>query len=276
MKTKTFLLLLSTIVLCQCIKSPYGSQPPTSNVSDITQKLDTMVSQLIHEKYEIFGEVGTLEADTLTAQCYEAALSEIAKKYGDVSEEYVACLQHVADYLRDPERPFSETSILGYNCYQKALTLSKKLYGENSIPVGICYSDMVFASGRDNYWAQQYADSALAILIPECGEQSVEVGNTYLYLGDSYRQCNHDIYRVAVQIMMAKKSEYMEESDYENIIPNLEKALSNYHKALDIFTGIGEDCNDKIQIAKESIENTEDELKNNKDGLAYVKAHPQK
>ena len=213
MKTKTTLLLLTVIVLCQCIKSPYSSPSSDKDRSDITAKFDTMVSTCLHSKYDIYGEVGILEADTLTAQCYERVLNTIAEKYGETSEETEACLLHVGDMLMDTERPFAQTSILAYNCYRKALELSKKMYGENSIPVGKCYSNMVYASGRDDYGAQEYADSALKILVPGCGEISAEVGSVYLYLGDSYRQGNHDTYRVAVQVMMGRNSEFLDEED---------------------------------------------------------------
>lgn len=274
MKTKTIFFLLSIIVLCQCIKNPHGSTSSDKDFSDITAKFDTMVSTCLHSKYDIYGDVGVLEADTLTAQCYETVLKSIAEKYGEESEEMIACLQHVADGLMDTERPFAQTSVLAYNCYLKVLELNKKMYGENSIPVGKSYANMVYASGRDDYGAQEYADSALKILVPGCGEISVEVGNVYLYLGDSYRQGNHDTYRAAAQYMIGRNSEYLYEEDYETIIHNLEKSLVNYRKALEIYTAVGEGCKEEIADVKECIESTEKVLKNNKEGLAYVKAHP--
>lgn len=200
-------------------------------------------------------------SDSYIVACWNAGLQKMEEKYGLVSDEMAGFYIYAGKTLYDNSVPFSETSVFGRTCYENALSIDKQLYGYDSPEVGNDYVNMAFASGRDAGSAEQYVDSALVILRPFYGDQSCEVANAYLALGESYVLSINDVCRVAAQCMMVTGSDYYDERDYEEIISILEKSIKSYRKAYDIYTSLGDEFQFVADVIMNNIDENENELK---------------
>lgn len=269
--------LFPLMLLCLCASCHYVKTPSEKNMSDVLAELDSMINQFAKESDTLLDEDSDWESDTLIANCYDRALTAISHKYGEESEEMLACLKYAADNLSDDDTPFSQKVQYGYSCYEKALSISMKMYGNTSIAVGNCYADLVYASGQDSDNAKLYADSALAILVPKCGNSSKEVAYVYINLGDSYLKNSYVIYHAAAQSQMLNDSDDFSVEDYEEINSILELSLANYRKASDIYKELSEKDMDEYkeltESLKEDIQNIEDEIKQNNEILVRLKSN---
>lgn len=267
MKTKIALFFISLMTLSVCSNNSAGKTEGEADFSHVIEMLDTMASQLVSVHLQ---PGGRLDSDSVVAWCWKSALENMRKKYGELSGEMAACYLHVGDELIDVSYPFSAASELAYQCYQNALKVNKAVYGAGSVEVGNNYSDLVYASGRNSSSAKAYADSALAILTPSCGEFSPEVAQVYWNLGESYIESNHDIYRVEAQVMMLNDSEYYTDEGYKSIIANLEQALVCLRKAHAILSRDRKENEEDLKSLEELIKSTEEDVQDNKRDLEHV------